>query len=300
MRIVTRPDFDGIVCAVLLTDALECETPIKWAEPNAVQNGLIEINKGDIIANLAYNPNCTLWFDHHISNRINKTFNGAYELAPSAARLIFEYYKDRFKRDYRELVRETDRIDAAEISLDEVLHPENHSYISLDMTIASHKAEHEPYWNRLVELLMKFDIQWVLKDPEVQERISNAIEENKEYAKYLEQYSTLKGEISITDFRSLDKTPYGNRFLVFSLFPESIVNIKIRFDYNDRDRVIVSVGHSIFNRCCNANAGEICARFGGGGHMGAGSCCFEASQAEENIAVILDILQQSQKQENQD
>ncbi len=300
MRIVTRPDFDGIVCAVLLTDALECETPIKWAEPNAVQNGLIEINKGDIIANLAYNPNCTLWFDHHISNRINKTFNGAYELAPSAARLIFEYYKDRFKRDYRELVRETDRIDAAEISLDEVLHPENHSYISLDMTIASHKAEHEPYWNRLVELLMKFDIQWVLKDPEVQERISNAIEENKEYAKYLEQYSTLKGEISITDFRSLDKTPYGNRFLVFSLFPESIVNIKIRFDYNDRDRVIVSVGHSIFNRCCNANAGEICARFGGGGHMGAGSCCFEASQAEENIAVILDILRQSQKQENQD
>lgn len=293
MRVVTRPDFDGIVCAVLLTDALDADAPIKWTEPNAVQSGLVEIKKGDIIANLAYNPNCHLWFDHHISNRIKKPFNGAFKLTPSAARIIFEFYQGKFKRDFSELVREADRIDSAQLTLDEVLHPENYSYISLDMTISGHRKNDEPYWNKLVRLLREFDIQAVLRDTEVLERRKVAIEENKRYGEYLKKYTRQEGRISVTDFRTLERTPYGNRFLVFSLFPESAVNIKIRFGNSDRDRVIVSVGHSIFNRRCKASAGEICARFGGGGHWGAGSCCFPADQADEIIVDILDILKHS-------
>ncbi len=70
MRIVTRPDFDGIVCAVLLTEALAIQQPVKWIEPSALQRGLVEIREGDILANLPYNDKCTLWFDHHYTNRI--------------------------------------------------------------------------------------------------------------------------------------------------------------------------------------------------------------------------------------
>ena len=120
MRIITRPDFDGVVCAVLLSDALKIEKPVKWAEPNAVQRGLVDIRKGDIVANLPYHDRCTLWFDHHYTNRIYRTFNGAFKIAPSAAGIIFEYYRDSFQRDYRELVAAADKIDAAELTLDEV------------------------------------------------------------------------------------------------------------------------------------------------------------------------------------
>ena len=91
MRIVTRPDFDGVVCAVLLSDALKIKEAVKWVEPNAVQRGLVEIRKGDIIANLPYHDRCTLWFDHHYTNRIYRSFNGAFEIAPSAAGIIFKY-----------------------------------------------------------------------------------------------------------------------------------------------------------------------------------------------------------------
>lgn len=293
MRIVTRPDFDGIVCAVLLKDVIDIKTPIKWAEPNAVQNGLVEIKKGDIISNLAYNENCTLWFDHHLSNKTDRPFKGSFRIAPSAARVVFDYYKGKFNRDYSELVKEADKIDSAQLSLDEVFHPENYPYISLDMTIDCQNMADKAYWDHLVDLLREFEIKKILKDREVKKRIKAAVKKNKDYVRYLKEYSTQDGNVVITDFSSLRKAPSGNRFLVFCLFPEANVNVKIRYHDNDRDRVIVSVGHSIINKSCKVNSGKLCSRFSGGGHKGAGSCSFPASQAKENIAAILSVLKKN-------
>jgi len=157
MRIVTRPDFDGIVCAVLLNEALNIREPVKWVEPNELQRGLVNIRKGDIIANLPYRDNCTLWFDHHYTNRIFRSFRGVFKIAPSAAGLIYEYYKDHLKRDYRELIAATDKIDAADLTLDQVLQPEKYNYILLSMTVFNGDVSCEPYWNKLVELIGKYD-----------------------------------------------------------------------------------------------------------------------------------------------
>ena len=105
MRIVTRPDFDGIVCAVLLYEALDIKEPVVWVEPNHVQKGLVNIQNEDIIANLPYNAGCALWFDHHFTNQIDTPFKGAFQIAPSAAGIIFQYYQSSFQRDYSEGVR---------------------------------------------------------------------------------------------------------------------------------------------------------------------------------------------------
>ena len=141
MRIVTRPDLDGVVCAVLLKDAEKITEPVKWVQPNDIQKGLVDIRQGDIIANLPYDERCSLWFDHHYTNRITRPFKGAFELAPSAARVIFKYYKQRLQRDYSELVNEADKIDSADLSMAEVLYPEKHPYLLLSMTIFGHDAD---------------------------------------------------------------------------------------------------------------------------------------------------------------
>jgi uncharacterized UPF0160 family protein len=96
MRIVTRPDFDGVVCAVLLHDVETITEPVKWVEPGDVQRGLVEIHAGDIIANLPYDDRCTMWFDHHFTNRIDKPFKGAFREAPSAAGIIYDFYPNQF------------------------------------------------------------------------------------------------------------------------------------------------------------------------------------------------------------
>ncbi len=299
MRIVTRPDFDGIVCAALLSDVLNEDVPIEWAEPNAVQNGRVEIKEGDIIANLAYNDNCLQWFDHHLSNQIDKKFNGSFRIAPSAARVVYDFYKDQFNRNFRELVKAADKIDAARLSLDEVFHPENYPYIALDMTIVPHKMEDEPYWNRLVFMLLNSNISEILKDQEVSARIEASVKANREFMKHLQQHSYKEKNVIVTDFRSLKKAPSGNRFLVFCLFPEANVHVKIRYHDREPDKVIVSVGHSILNRTCKVNSGKLCARFSGGGHKGAGSCSFPSSQAEANIEEIMNVLLKNKEEKDE-
>lgn len=290
MRIVTRPDFDGVVCAVLLREAENISEPVKWVEPNDMQMGLVDIREGDIIANLPFNEKCALWFDHHYTNKTDKPFQGAFTISPSAARIIFEYYGNRWKRDYRELIKETDRIDSADLSLTEVLHPENNPYLLLSMTITGFSEPDERYWNRLVDLLGKFPIQSVMCDPEVEKRCAEVIEQNRRYKKILQKNTQIKGRVSITDLRPFDKTPVGNRFLVYSLFPETVVNVRIRYQNDNREKIVVGVGHSIFNRNCNVNVGAMLSRFNGGGHGGAGSCTFPAGLAERYIPEIIDIL----------
>jgi len=298
MRIVTRPDFDGVVCAALLYEAENVEVPVKWVEPNDMQKGLVDVHEGDIIANLPYDERCALWFDHHHTNRIDKPFKGAFKIAPSAAGVIFEYYKDKFKYDYSELIKKTDKIDSADLSLDEVLHPEKYGYVLLSMTVLGRDEYDELYWNRLVDLLRELEIDKVLEDPEVKARCNAVVKKNKKYQKILQENTKLIQNVSITDFRSFDRTPTGNRFLVYSMFPEAVVSAKIRYDNDDKEKVAVSVGHNIFNRNCNVNVGLMLSRFEGGGHRGAGSCRFHESKAEDYIPKILDILLKNEDNED--
>jgi len=298
MRIVTRPDFDGIVCAVLLGDVLDIRQPVKWVEPNAVQRGRVDIRKGDILANLPYDDRCSLWFDHHFTNRVYRSFKGIFKIAPSAAGIIFEHYKDQFKRDYSELAAATDKIDAADLTLDEVLHPEKHGYVMLSMTVVNGAEPDEPYWNNLTDLLRQYDLQRVLENPEVKRRCRQVIRENEKYMVYLKKNTRLDKHVSITDFRDLENIPAGNRFLVYSLFPDAVVNMRIRYEKKSKEMIAVNIGHSIFNRHCNVNAGLLLADFGGGGHRGAASTRFDSCKADTYLPQIIDALQKNENNEN--
>ena len=297
MRIVTRPDFDGIVCAVLLREALNIREPVKWVEPNTLQRGLVEIHKGDIIANLPYQENCTLWFDHHYTNRIYRSFRGVFRIAPSAAGLIYEYYKDQIKRDFSELVAAADKIDSADLTLDQVVQPEKYGYVLLSMTVFNGDHACEIYWNKLVALIGKYDIQKVLDEPEVKQRCEDVIRQNKQYTVFLEENTRLERNVSITDFRHFSKTPAGNRFLVYSLFPDSYVNMRIRLEEENGEMVTVNLGHSIFNPGCHVNVGLLLADYGGGGHRGAASTRFPVSKADEYIPQIIEALKKNDHNE---
>jgi oligoribonuclease NrnB/cAMP/cGMP phosphodiesterase (DHH superfamily) len=290
MRIITRPDFDGVVCSVLLNDVLNISEPIKWVEPYELKDKYDEIREGDIITNLPYAENCSLWFDHHYSNRTDKIFNGSFKIAPSAAGVIYEYYKNKFSKDFSDLVRETDKIDSAEFSVSEVLSPETNPYIMLYFTISGRNKSDEPYWNKIVKLLAKNDISAIIKDPDVKKRSNVILEQDRHYKKLVKEYTSKKNNITITDFRSLSEEPRGNRFLVYSIFPDSLVNLKIRYDKSNREKIILSLGQNIFNRKSKVHLGHLVSQYGGGGHSGAGSCHFHISEAEERISDIINIL----------
>jgi hypothetical protein len=290
MRVVTRPDFDGIVCAVLLLEALGIQKPVFWVEPGDLQKGRVPIAAGDVIANLPFHPKCRMWFDHHVSNRPAIDFEGAFALAPSAARVVYDHLGDRLQPRYDALVAAADKIDAAALNQEEVLHPERFPEVLISMTVTGQDTDGPPYWTHLVNLLREQDISSARAAPMVDARCQLALAQNDAYCSLLSTHTRRDGPVSVTDFRDIRPAPIGNRFLIYCLFPESTVNVKIRRDSAEPERLIVSVGHSIFNRRCNVNVGRLMKRFDGGGHRGAGACNFREHREGEILPEIIAIL----------
>ena len=292
MRIVTRPDFDGIVCAVFIEQSEKITEPIKWIEPGDVQQGTAEIKHGDIMANLPYDERCSVWFDHHISNVPSSKVPGAFKIAPSAAGIVYEYYKEKglLKKNFDELVEQTDIIDAAELTKDQVLNPQKYPYILLSMTVKNKDESDPPYWNKLVSLLKNVDIKDIMEDKEVKKRAENVIKENIIFEKYLKEYTKIEGNISVTDFRSFDKSPSGNRFLSYHLFPNTIASITIRNKPENKNQTLLSIGKSIFNNKSNVNIGKLLSNYSGGGHDGAGGCTLDVESADADIKKIIKIM----------
>jgi hypothetical protein len=275
MRLVTRGDLDGLTCAVLLSLKEEVNS-ISLIHPQDISDGRATIRPDDIIANLPYHPGCAMWFDHHLhtatANLPPEAFRGAFAEAPSAARLVYEFYGGKASMpQFEELVAETDRLDSANLTPDDVLDPQG--YIKLGFTIDGRTGlgTFERYFLHLVDLLRAgTPVADVLADPSVRKRCELLESENESFCQDLRRHSRIEGNVVVTDFRELDHTPIGNRFLVYALFPEVNVSARIHWGPN-RAFPMLLLGHSIFRRTCKTNVGELAARYGGGGHRGAGS-----------------------------
>lgn len=274
MRLVTRGDLDGLTCAVLLGLKEPIES-IALIHPQDITDGRADIRPDDIIANLPYHPTCAMWFDHHLHTatpHVPRDFKGVFAEAPSAARLVYEYYGgEAALPQFAELVRETDRLDSANLTPDDVVSPQG--YIKLGFTIDGRTGlgTFEKYFLHLMELLQaETPIDQVLRDPSVRRRVEVLESQDEIFRSELQSHSRMDGNVVITDFRDLDHVPVGNRFLVYALFPESNVSVRVHWGPN-RAFPMLLLGHSIFNRTCRTNVGELAARYGGGGHRGAGS-----------------------------
>jgi hypothetical protein len=287
MRILTRPDFDGVVCAVLLRDVLGATATVAWTQPSDIQQGTTAVQPEDVIANLPFDERCGLWFDHHFSNQIDRPFEGGFAIAPSAAGVIFDYYKGRFTRDFDELVTATDKIDSADLSLEEIVSPEKFPYVLLSMTLAGRTTEDLIYADRLLDLLQEQPLAQVLADKEVAQRCREVVTENRVYEGYLQKHTHMQAEVSVTDFRAIDHPPDGNRFLVYALFPDAVVNVKL---YHYYGKLVVKVGHSILKEGCQVNVGKLLSNYHGGGHRGAGACRFPIEQTDALLPPIMDAL----------
>ncbi len=297
-RIVTRADLDGLVCALLLREAFKKKLPVLWAEPVELERDLVRIENGDVVANLPFSENCMLWFDHHPTNRRDGIFNGKFEIAPSAAGIIYKYYEDEIGDRFIEIVNETDRIDSAALNEAEVLNPSTSPYFLISLTINSSNKDDIPYWNLLTDMFQQKDIYEVLSDPAVKKRTEDELKRSSIYKEYLLNNTLMSSGVTVTDFRKFSKPPSGNRFLVFSLYPLSTVNVKIRYS-PDKENVIVSVGHSIFKKECRVHCGKLVAGFGGGGHFGAGSCMFPVDGSEEKIDKIISVLRNNKMEHSE-
>jgi hypothetical protein len=304
MRLVTRPDFDGIVCGALIT-ALEDIDSFLFVEPKFMQDGAVDIRDGDIIANLPYHPACTLWFDHHFTNgaagfdRPVVAGRGAFRMAPSAARVVYEYYSEvpsgspryesalNMMRTDRvtALLRDTDKIDGGTLTREDVLHPDG--YVLISMTIYGKESAEEPYWRRLIDLIRDRALPEVLDDPEVRARGERILGLQERLRRQLLEHAELRGNVIYLDLRETEDLTDANRFLLYTLFPEGNISMKISRDPQRAHTTAISVGYNIFNTTSGVNVGELLTHYGGGGHRVVGSCRVPDSEAGRAVDEIL-------------
>jgi nanoRNase/pAp phosphatase (c-di-AMP/oligoRNAs hydrolase) len=301
MRLITRSDFDGLVCAMLFKKLGMIEE-MKFVHPKDMQDGLIEVTKNDILANVPYVAGCGLWFDHH-SSELERTggsdvqVEGEVRVAPSAARVVYDYYggKERFG-DIDDIMAGVDKADSAQFSAEDILNPGRWDLLSFIMDARTGLGRYRDYsisnyqlMEDLVDHCATMSIEQILELPDVKERVNRYYELDKDYKEMLRKHTYTDGNVIVTDLRDVDPIFPGNRFMVYALYPEQNISIWI-VDGRNKQNCVFACGHSIVNRTAKTDVGGLMLQFGGGGHKAAGTCQVPYEQANESLRTLIDTM----------
>ncbi len=288
MRLITRTDLDGLTSAVFIT-VMEKIDEVIFVEPKLMQDGKFDVTDHDIIANLPYHPKCALWFDHHASQDIHmdKEYRGKFAIAPSCARVIYDFYeKPEELNPFEHLLIETDRVDSAQLTMEDVMSPKGWVLVSYTLDPRSGVDAFEDYFQRMIGWIMTHPVDEILQIPDVKEKVDRYFADENRFKEALQKHTRQDGNVIITDQRGVDKFPSGNRFLVYTLFPESNISVRL-FKGKEPGVTVCAVGHSIFNRTSNTHVGKLMAEYGGGGHKGAGTCQVPDAEADVKVQEII-------------
>jgi len=296
MNLITRSDFDGLVCATLLRE-VEILDEVRFAHPRDIQDGAVEVGRADILTNLPYDPRCGMWFDHHSSEVLREdipaSFEGRVEVAPSCARVIANHYGSaRFER-LEALLFFVDKVDSANLTQEEVLNPTGWILIGFLCDPRTGLGKFHDYvisnrdlMTRLISLFGTHSANEILRMRDVRERADRYFELQAEHLAMLRERARQEGNAIVLDTRGMKEIPPGNRFLLYTMFPTANISLHI-MDGKLGHNVAVAIGHSIFNRTSETNVGVLCADYGSGGHRGAGTVQFETDGAEAKIRDIV-------------
>jgi hypothetical protein len=290
MRLITRPDLDGITCAVLLSQVERIEI-ILFSEPRMFNSGEINVTGDDIIANLPWHPDCFLWFDHHATNDPEgRPYRGLFRLAPSAARVIYEYYGNPSLDRYQELLQATDRIDSGHLDMEDVIKPQGYAQIAQTISTNTRDPAEIRFNCKLVTWLSTHPLERVLQLSELKRRIAQLEKRRVRYREEVRRRSRREENVIIVDLREAATFFKRDRFYVYTLFPEGNISITLYPDEYNPGQTLIAVGHSIFNRTSGVHVGHLMRRYGGGGHRNAGTCAVKNDSFDDTFRKILDYL----------
>ena len=302
-RLVTRSDFDGLACAMMLKE-LDLVDEIKFVHPKDVQDGKIELSKNDITTNLPYDPRVSLAFDHHESevDRLKATETGGKLVidpnARSAARVVYDYYggKKSFPRISEELMAAVDKGDSADFTLDEILNPTGWVLLHFLMDARTGLGRFRQFRISNYELMMKLidfcmdhPIEEILELPDVKERVDLYFEQAEQFKAQLQRLAQVHGKVVVLDLRNEEIIHAGNRFMIYALYPEAQISIHVAWGFQKQNTAVM-IGKSILNKASEADIGALCLKYGGGGHRNAGTCQLENDKADSLLPEIIEAL----------
>ena len=302
-RLVTRSDFDGLACAMMLRD-LDLVDEIKFVHPKDVQDGKIELTKSDITTNLPYDPRVGLAFDHHESemDRLKAIETGGKLIidphARSAARVVYDYYggKKTFKKISDELMAAVDKGDSADFTIDEILNPKGWVLLHYLMDARTglgrfhlFRISNYDLMMELIQYCMDHTIDEILDLPDVKERVELYFEQSEQFVAQLKRIAKVYDKVVVLDLRNEEVIHAGNRFMIYALYPETQISVHVAWGFRKQNTAVM-IGKSIVNKASNVDIGELCLKYGGGGHHNAGTCQLDNDEVDKQLPDIIAAL----------
>ncbi len=302
-RLVTRSDFDGLACAMMLRE-LNMIEEIKFVHPKDVQDGKVELSKNDITTNLPYDPRVGLAFDHHESemDRLKAQETGGKLIidpnARSAARVVYDYFggKKAFPRVSDELMTAVDKGDSADFSIDEILNPTGwvllHYLMDPRTGLGRFRQFRISNYDLMMELIgycMDHSIDEILELPDVKERVDLYFEQAEAFKAQLHRIAKVYDKVVVLDLRDEEIIHAGNRFMIYALYPETQISVHVAWGFRKQNTAVM-IGKSIVNKGSAVDIGELCLKYGGGGHRNAGTCQLENDVVDGELPNIIAAL----------
>lgn len=302
-RLVTRSDFDGLACAMMLRD-LDMIDEIKFVHPKDVQDGKIELSANDITTNLPYDPRVGIAFDHHESevDRLKAEETGGKLIidptARSAARVVYDYYggKDVFPRVSEELMAAVDKGDSADFTVDEILNPSGwvllHYLMDPRTGLGRFRQFRISNYDLMMELIgycMDHTIDEILELPDVKERVDLYFAQADLFKEQLRRIVKIHDKVAVIDLREEEIIHAGNRFMVYAMYPETQISVHVAWGFRKQNTAVM-IGKSIVNKASTVDIGELCLKYGGGGHHNAGTCQLENDVVDAELPNIIAAL----------
>ena len=297
-RLVTRSDFDGLVCAVLLNE-LELIDDIKFVHPKDMQDGKIDITARDITTNLPYVATAHLSFDHHLSETIRNTGERKNHIidpkAPSAARVVYNYYggKKTMPTITDEMMDAVDKADSAQFSCDEIINPTGWVLLNYLMDARTGLGRFREFrisnytlMMDLIKYCRNHNIDEILALPDVKERVDLYFDQKQKAGEQIQRCATVHQNLVVLDLRNEETIWAANRFLIYALFPETNISIHVMWGVQKQNTVFAT-GKSILDRGSKTNVGELMLKYGGGGHQAAGTCQIANDQAASTLQALI-------------
>ncbi len=299
-RLVTRSDFDGLVCAVLLKN-LNMIDDILFVHPKDMQDGKIDIGENDITTNLPYVDGCYIAFDHHESEIIRRGGNQPEKYvidskAPSAARVVYDYYGGAkvFPARWNEMMDAVDKGDSAQFSREEILHPTGWVLLNYLMDartglgrFRNFRISNYQLMMQLIDYCKEHSIDEILGLPDVVERIKLYLEHSEKSEEQIRRCIKIHDHVGVLDLRNEETIFTANRFMIYALYPEIKVSIHVLWGLK-KQNVALPIGKSILDRSSKTNIGELCLKYDGGGHANAGTCQIQTDQAQQVLSELID------------
>ena len=305
-RLVTRSDFDGLSCAMILKE-LDMIDEIKFVHPKDVQDGKIELSKNDITTNLPYDPRVGMAFDHHESeiDRLKATeTNGKLiidENAKSAARVVYDHFggKEKFPHISDDLMTAVDKGDSADFTIDEILDPKGWVLLHYLMDARTGLGRFHDFrisnydlMMQLIDYCLEHDIDEILAHPDVKERVDLYFEQAELFKEQLRRIAKVYDKVVVLDLRDEEVIYAGNRFMIYALYPDAEISIHVAWGFRKQNTAVM-IGKSIVNKASNADIGELCLKYGGGGHHNAGTCQLENDTVDAQLPDIIKALNEA-------